>query len=38
VRPGLLSKLLELSLMFLPRWGRVRVMALVMGTMTSHRA
>lgn len=38
VRPGLLSKLLEWSLMFLPRWGRVRVMSLVMGGMTRHQA
>ncbi|MBL8951823.1 MAG: SDR family NAD(P)-dependent oxidoreductase [Myxococcaceae bacterium] len=38
VRPGLLSKLLELSLATLPRWARVRVMALVMGGMTRHRA
>jgi short-subunit dehydrogenase len=36
VRPGWLSKLLELSLSFLPRWGRVRVMSLVMGGMTKH--
>ncbi len=34
VRPGWLSKLLELSLSILPRWGRVRVMALVMRGMT----
>ena len=33
-RPGWLSKLLELSLLFLPRWGRVRMMGLVMGQMT----
>lgn len=38
VRPGLLSKLLEWSLMFLPRWGRVRVMSLVMGGMTKHQS
>lgn len=37
VRPGWLSKLLEASLMFLPRWGRVRVMALVIRGMTRHR-
>lgn len=37
VRPGLLSKLLELSLAVLPRWGRVRMMAKVMGGMTKHR-
>ncbi len=34
VRPGLLAKLLEWSLAFLPRWGRVRMMAIVMGGMT----
>ena len=34
VRPGWLSKLLEFSLMFLPRWGRVRVMGVVMAGMT----
>ena len=37
VRPGWLSKLLEASLMFLPRWGRVRVMAAVMAGMTRNR-
>ena len=37
VRPGLLSKLLEYSLATLPRWGRVRVMSLVMGGMTNHQ-
>jgi short-subunit dehydrogenase len=37
VRPGLLSKLLEFSLATLPRWGRVRVMSLVMGGMTKHQ-
>lgn len=36
VRPGWLSKLLEVSLAILPRWGRVRVMQLVMGSMTRH--
>lgn len=36
VRPGLLAKLLELSLQFLPRWGRVRMMGLVMSGMTRH--
>jgi short-subunit dehydrogenase len=38
VRPGALAKLLELSLSFLPRWGRVRAMALVMSGMTRHQA
>jgi short-subunit dehydrogenase len=34
VRPGFLSKFLELSLSTLPRWGRVRMMAIVMAGMT----
>jgi len=34
VRPGWLSKGLELALMFLPRWGRVRMMGVVMAGMT----
>lgn len=38
VRPGFLSKFLEWSLMFLPRWGRVRIMSMVMGGMTKHQA
>lgn len=38
VRPGWLSKLLEASLSFLPRWGRVRILTLVMGGMTKHHA
>lgn len=37
VRPGLLSRLLEWSLALLPRWGRVRVMSMVMAGMTSHQ-
>jgi short-subunit dehydrogenase len=37
VRPGWRSKLLAWSLATLPRWGRVRVMALVMGGMTRHQ-
>lgn len=36
VRPGLLAKLLEFSLQFLPRWGRVRMMGIVMRGMTRH--
>jgi len=36
VRPGLLSRLLELSLSLLPRWGRVRMMGVVMHGMTKH--
>ncbi len=34
VRPGWLSKLLEFALMFLPRYGRVRMMGVVMAGMT----
>lgn len=37
VRPGFLSKLLEGSLHPLPRWGRVRIMGLVMNGMTRHQ-
>ncbi len=37
VRPGFLSKFLEFSLSMLPRWGRVRVLGLVMGGMTKHQ-
>lgn len=37
VRPGFLSKFLELSLAFLPRWGRVRMMGVVMAGMTKHK-
>jgi hypothetical protein len=36
VRPGWLSKLLEASLALLPRWGRARMMGIVMGGMTAH--
>lgn len=36
VRPGFLSKFLELALK-MPRWGRVRIMRLVMGGMTRHQ-
>ncbi|MCY7378908.1 MAG: SDR family oxidoreductase [Gemmatimonadaceae bacterium] len=36
VRPGWLAKGLGASLMFLPRWGRVRVMGKVMAGMTTH--
>lgn len=34
VRPGWLAKLLEASLALLPRWGRVRMMGIVMAGMT----
>jgi short-subunit dehydrogenase len=37
VRPGFLAQFLELSLKPLPRWGRIRVMGLVMGGMTKHQ-
>jgi short-subunit dehydrogenase len=37
VRPGWLSKLLEASLALLPRWGRARMMGMVMRGMTAHR-
>lgn len=37
VRPGFLSKFLEASLAPLPRWGRSRIMAIVMGGMTRHQ-
>ena len=36
VRPGWLSKLLAISLGTLPRWGRVRVMSMIMGGTTKH--
>jgi uncharacterized protein len=38
VRPGTLSKLLELAMITLPRWIRVQLMARIMGGMTAHRA
>jgi short-subunit dehydrogenase len=38
VRPGWLSKVLEWSLKPLPRWGRVRMMGVVMGGMTRAHA
>ena len=37
VRPGWLSKFLEASLMFLPRWGRVRTMGFVMQAVEDVR-
>lgn len=37
VRPGWLSKALEWSLSLLPRWGRVRMMGVVMAGMTKHQ-
>jgi hypothetical protein len=36
VRPGWLAKLLELSRMLLPRWGRVRMMGVALGGMTKR--
>ncbi|MBC7871309.1 MAG: SDR family NAD(P)-dependent oxidoreductase [Chitinophagaceae bacterium] len=38
VRPGWLSKFLEVSLTILPRWGRVRAMGQVMKGMTQHQS
>jgi short-subunit dehydrogenase len=38
VRPGFLAKFLEASLKLLPRWGRVRMMAVVMAGMTPRPA
>jgi uncharacterized protein len=38
VRPGFLAQFLELSLKPLPRWARVRVMGLVMSSMTNHQS
>lgn len=37
IRPGWLSKALEFSLSPLPRWGRTRILSLVMGGMTRHQ-
>ena len=37
VLPGFLSKLLVYSLRTLPRWGKVKVMGIVMGGMTQHQ-
>lgn len=37
VRPGFLAKFLEASLSFLPRWGRVRALGVVMAGMTRHQ-
>lgn len=36
VRPGFLAKFLEYSLKTLPRWGRVKVMQLIMKGMMNH--
>ena len=38
VLPGLLTKVLVGSLRTLPRWGKIRVMKMVMGGMTKHQA
>ena len=38
VRPGFLSKFLEASLRVLPRWGRTRMLGIVMGGMTRHQS
>ena len=37
VLPGLLTKILVYSLRTVPRWGKVRIMAKVMGGMTEHQ-
>jgi short-subunit dehydrogenase len=37
VLPGFLSKLLVYSLSTAPRWGKVRIMQLIMGGMTEHQ-
>lgn len=37
VRPGLMSKILELSLSMLPRWARSRIVGQVMLGMTKHQ-
>jgi uncharacterized protein len=37
VRPGWLSKFFELSLALLPRWGRARIMGIIMSGMTKHQ-
>ncbi|MDX2197135.1 MAG: SDR family NAD(P)-dependent oxidoreductase [Cytophagales bacterium] len=37
ILPGLLTKILVYSLRTVPRWGKVRIMALVMGGMTAHQ-
>lgn len=36
VRPGMLAKVLGYSLAMTPRWGRIRIMGAVMGSMTRH--
>jgi short-subunit dehydrogenase len=38
VRPGLLAKVLGYGLAMTPRWGRIRIMAMVMRGMTKHHA
>ena len=37
VYPGALTKMLTWSLQLLPRWGKTRVMQIVMGSMTRHQ-
>lgn len=37
VFPGFLSKLLVYSLRTVPRWGKIRIMKMVMGGMTQHQ-
>ncbi|UPT68195.1 MAG: SDR family NAD(P)-dependent oxidoreductase [Sphingobacteriales bacterium JAD_PAG50586_3] len=37
VLPGFLTKLLVYSLRTVPRWGKIRIMKMVMGGMTQHQ-
>ena len=37
VLPGLLTKILVFSLRTVPRWGKVKIMSMVMGGMTEHQ-
>jgi hypothetical protein len=37
VLPGFLTKFLVYSLRTVPRWGKVKIMKLVMGGMTEHQ-
>jgi len=37
VLPGTLTKLLVYSLRIVPRWGKIRILKIVMGGMTKHQ-
>jgi hypothetical protein len=37
IRPGFLAKLLTFALSTLPRWGRIRVMTLIMRGMANRK-